>query len=81
MIIFLRYPFLCPNLFGAVFALLMLLLVVLFLPETRFFDEQRHPQQEANRCSLGPSELSDLSLDEKSATPYRAPLTLHTSNK
>lgn len=36
-----RHPFLLPNLIGAVGALLLLPIVVLFVPETKYFDELR----------------------------------------
>ncbi|CAN0007258.1 unnamed protein product [Ectocarpus fasciculatus] len=52
--VFARYPFLLPNLVGAGFALVMLALVVVFLPETRTFNKlhaQAIPRREASHAS------------------------------
>ncbi|CAM9212872.1 unnamed protein product [Ectocarpus sp. 12 AP-2014] len=52
--VFARYPFLLPNLVGAGFALVMLALVVVFLPETRTSNKahaQAAPRREASPAS------------------------------
>ena len=36
-----RYPFLVPNLIGSFGALLLLPIVMIYVPETKDFDEQR----------------------------------------
>lgn len=36
-----RYPFLLPNLVGAIGALVLLPIVLVYVPETKHFDEQR----------------------------------------
>lgn len=45
-----RYPFLLPNLFGASCALLVLVLIVLYVPETVDFENGSSPRSNGGRC-------------------------------
>ncbi|CAN0535493.1 unnamed protein product, partial [Ectocarpus sp. 8 AP-2014] len=73
-----RYPFLLPNLVGAGFALVMLALVIVFLPETRTSnkaDAQAAPRREAfpaaNAISVAGRKLRKSSRSQLEYKPLK----------
>lgn len=59
---FFRYQFLLPNLFGASFALVVLVLVVFCLPETVDFGEDSVSRSRSSRCDKYPRVVRSVDL-------------------